>query len=50
MNPFENKTTSYIISSMERAPDFGYDDKASELKRRGINWKWISNNKVEVLK
>lgn len=39
-----------LVRRMEKAPDFGYDDEAMELKRRGYSWTWTKDNKLIINK
>ena len=36
-------TDSELLQRINRAPDFGYDDEAAELNRRGVTWQWEKN-------
>lgn len=45
-------STSELIARINRAPDFGYDDEAAELrarlKRNGQGWRWTRHEPQRV--
>lgn len=51
-----NARIKQLINKMQKAPDFGYDDEATELTsildKQGLRWKWeetFVNPKVIIL-
>jgi hypothetical protein len=50
-NQFAKMSTSALVRRMERAPDFGYDDEATELtqrlEREGKIWRWAGSD-IEI--
>ncbi len=49
MSKYKTMSLDNLIKSMEKAPDFGYDDQEAEMIRRGIKYKWLPNNKLEII-
>jgi len=45
----KNLSLNALVSRINKAPDFKYDDEAVEMKRRGIKWLWDRNDKVRIV-
>lgn len=39
-NNLKKLSVNELLERLTNAPDFGYDDEAIEMKRRGLKWKW----------